>query len=441
VNTLPASPRRTHRLAFATAAVAVLGSFTGSPASLNAQSLAARIQTTPATRVQFEFAGRPGVCGDGQTFLSTGASSYYGQVNVINGVSTQPCAAGPVRVVIDRADGVVTNIETVAGPLHPAAGATDLGTVSGREASDYLVSLATGTDGRASRQAILPAAIADGVDISPALTSVVRDQNRPLDTRRAALSWLARDDGASSGARSVQTSDLLLHIARDNNETQALRRHALSMLGRAGHGAGIPPLIQMVNEDPTSWAGVESLRALAQSGDPRAREFLRKEIRRTDLPDATIAVIARGLGGSDATGQDIDLLRTTFASLSGDRTRSAIMEVVAQRGIASDTQWLLGLARDSQQPAATRRRALDLAARSANGTSQELALYDAMDDATLKETLIRIYARNSDRASVDKLISIAKSDSNYTLRRRAIASLSATQDPRARAALLEISTR
>jgi HEAT repeat protein len=55
--------------------------------------------------------------------------------------------------------------------------------------------------------------------------------------------------------------------------------------------------------------------------------------------------------------------------------------------------------------------------------------------------LIRIYGQSNDRASLDKLISIAKSDSNYTLRRRAIASLSRTQDARAREALQEITTR
>jgi len=437
--TLPTTPLASAAGAIACATL-LAAALACSTVPLDAQSLAARIRATPAPRIQFEFAGRAGVCGDGQAFLSTGGSSYHGQVNIINGVTTEPCTAGPVRVVIDRADGVVTNIETVAGPLHTAEGATDLGTVPGREASDYLMSIATGTDGRASRQAILPAAIAEGVDISPALTTIARDQNRPLDTRRSALSWLARDD-ADSGARTQQTSDLLLHIARDDNETQSLRRSALNMLGRVGHGSGIPALVQIASGDPAAWTTVESLRALAQSGDPRARDFLRKQIRRTDLPDATMAAVVRGISGSEATGQDIELLRTTFASVTGERTRSTIMEAIAQRGTASDTQWLLRIARDAQQPAATRRRALSLAARSTNGSSQMLALYDTMDDATLKEALIRIYAQSNDRASLDKLISIAKNDTNYMLRRRAIASLSTTQDPRARQALLEITTR
>jgi HEAT repeat protein len=433
---------KTHGFLIGAGALALAVSFSGAPGTLGAQSLTSRINSSSATRVQFVFAGRPDVCGDGQAFLSTGGgSSYYGQVNVINGVTSQPCAAGPVRVVIDRADGVVTNIQTVAGPLHTAEGATDLGTVSGREASDYLMSLATNTDGRASRQAILPAAIADGVDITPALVGIARDQNRPSDTRRAALSWLARDDGSDSRAQTAQATDLLLRISRDENETQSLRRSALNMLGRVGHGAGIPSLIQLATDNSAPWIGEESVRALSQSGDPRARDFLRKEVTRTDISDATLAAAVRGLGGNEATGKDIDLLRSSFGTMTSDRARAAVLEVIGQRGTTTDTQWLLGVARNSQMSAEARRRALDLAARSASGRTQTIALYDSMEDPSLKEALIRIYGQSDDRASVDKLISIAKSDSNYMLRRRAIASLSRTQDPRAREALQEITVR
>lgn len=424
------------------AGLVIIAACAASPAPSSAQSLAGRVQAAPTSRVQFEFPAKSGVCGDGQSFLSSGnGSSYYGNVNVVNGVSTQPCSTGPVRVVVDRADAVVTNIETVAGPLHPAEGATDLGTVSGREAVDYLMSIATKTDGRASREAIMPAALADGVDITPTLVAIARDQNRPLDTRRSALSWLARDDATNSDAQAGRATDLLLSIARDDNETQSLRRSALGMLARVGHGAGVPALVRLAADNSSSWTAQESLRALAQSGDPRARDFLRREIARTDLPDAMLIDVIRGLGDTQATGQDIALLRNTFTSTSSDRARSTIMDVIAQRGTATDTKWLLGIARDVNQSVQTRRRAIELAARGTTGSAEALAMYDSMDDPTLKSTLIQIYAQNNDRASLDKLIAIAKTDSNYTLRRRAIESLSRTQDPRARQALVELTTR
>jgi len=335
-----------------------------SPAPASAQSLTSRVNSASTPRVQFEFAAKPGVCGDGLSFLSSGnGSSYYGSINIVDGVATQPCSPGPVRVVVDRADGVITSIETVAGPLHPAGGATDLGTVTAREAVDFLMAIAMKTDGNAGRQAILPAGLADGVDIAPSLTAIARDQNRPIDIRRTALSWLARDDATYSEARTASAADLLVSIARDDNETQALRRTALSLLARVGHGAGVPTLMRLATDNASSWIGQESLRAISQSDDPRARAFLRKELANADLPEAMLIETIRALAGTQATGQDISLLRSTFASSSSERAREAILEIMAQRGTATDIQWLIGVARNASEPVAIRRRAIASLAR------------------------------------------------------------------------------
>ncbi len=416
--------------------VFVAAALVGAPAPcVYAQSLAARVRSAPAGRVQFEFPERAGACGDGESFVSTGDNSFYGNFSIANGVSSRPCTPGPVRVVLDRADGALTGIETNVGPLHPAEGATDLGMIAPREAADYLMSIAGSTEGRASRDAIFPATLAEGVDVSAALLALVRNQDRPLETRRSALSALARGDNPSR-----DVADALVRIARDDNENQSLRQHAFSVLARLPHGAGIPMLEQLANDRTMSWDTEQSLRALAQSGDPRAREFLRKQVQRTDLSDATIAIAIRGLGSTYATGQDIDLLRGMFPKLTGDHSRTAVLEAIARRGTASDAQWLLSVARDPNQPIETRRRALDMASRGGMSNAQMLALYDGVSDPALKESLIRLYGQNGDRAAVDKLISIARTDSNYTLRRRAISSLSRTEDPRARQALQEITT-
>ena len=93
--------------------------------------------------------------------------------------------------------------------------------------------------------------------------------------------------------------------------------------------------------------------------------------------------------------QDIALLRTSFATVPSERARASIMEVIAQHGTAADTQWLLDIARDANQSVDTRRRALDLVAHSTNGATKALALYDTMNDPTLKEALIRIYGQSN----------------------------------------------
>ena len=68
-------------------------------------------------------------------------------------------------------------------------------------------------------------------------------------------------------------------------------------------------------------------------------------------------------------------------------------------------------------------------------------LYDTTTDPQMKEALIAVYAGSSERAAVDKLIAIARSEPASSLRRRAINQLSRSDDPRARQALLEIVER
>ena len=54
--------------------VAVLGVV---PVS-NAQILADRIASASDRSVQFSYKARPGVCGDGRTYISTGPGNFYG---------------------------------------------------------------------------------------------------------------------------------------------------------------------------------------------------------------------------------------------------------------------------------------------------------------------------------------------------------------------------
>jgi hypothetical protein len=66
----------------------------------HAQSLANRVASAAGRSVQFGYPARPGVCGDGRTFISTGGN-FYGS---FTSNASEQCVAGPVRVVADLAD-------------------------------------------------------------------------------------------------------------------------------------------------------------------------------------------------------------------------------------------------------------------------------------------------------------------------------------------------
>jgi hypothetical protein len=421
---------------FARLAVAFLVATTADGSTAIAQSLANRVAVASERSVQFSYPAKAGVCGDGRTYISTGPGNYYGSYSTN---SSDQCVAGPVRVVADLADRNVIALRTYVGGATPVvdAGVTNLGTVTAADATDYLLGVASRADGRVGRDAIFAALIADGGDLSSKLLEIGRDQNRPLETRRAALSGLVRSDAGQLD----KIGAALVQIATNDADAQGVRTAALSVLSRLDHGTGIQPLVQLANGNITSWVGRESMTVLARSGDPRARQFLRATAQRSDLPDEVLASALRGLGREYVTGQDAALLRSIYPRLTGQRSQDAVLASLAELGGSENVQWLTGIVRDEKTAPESRRRALQYLSRAGATTPVLLALYDPTTDQEMRGALIGLYSRISDKAATDKLVWIAKNEQNLSLRRRAISALSRNTDPTIRQALQDIVER
>ena len=291
---------------------------------LAAQSLAQRVANAPDGRVQFSFPVREGACGDGRTYMrlnwSTGSSEYYGNINSNN---MPDCVKGPARVVLEQAARTVIGIRTFVGPLEKPEGVTDLGIVSAKEVSDYLLGLAAKAEGSVSGSAIMPAMIAEGVDNQAALLAIARDQSRARETRRSAITYLSRDGRAPTSA-----AQPLLAIATDETDNQSVRQQALRTLSRLEGGSGIPELIRLAGDRQGGWTAREALSSLAASGDPRSREFLRGVVRRGELPDDAMATAVRSLGQQYATGTDVALIRESWPKLTGQRSQEAALSAI-----------------------------------------------------------------------------------------------------------------
>ena len=419
-----------YRLGIAAVAVALAAS------SALGQTLANRISSAGDRSVQFSYPTRPGVCGDGHSYISMGSGNFYGS---FSSNSADQCQAGPARVVIDLADKNVVALRSFVGPVAATAdpGVTSLGSVTAAEAADYLLGLATRADGRIGHDAIFAALLGENVDATPRLLEIGRDQTRPLETRRAALAGLARTEVPQLD----RIGAALLQIATNENDVQAIRTQALSVLARLDHGAGIQPLVQLAGGNMSSWIGRESMRVLASSGDPRARQFLRSTVQRTDLPDETLAAAIRGLGRNYVTGQDAVMLRSLYPRLTGDRSREAVLASLSELGGTENVQWLTTIVRDDKLPPEARRRALGALSRAGATPASLIALYDPTPDPQLRSSLIGIYAQLSDKAATDKLVWIARNEQNSQLKRRAISALSRSSDPAIRQALQDIVER
>lgn len=413
----------TNRWRFAASALAVF-----SASDVVAQSLAQRVANAPDGRVQFSYPVRDGACGDGRSYVrlnwSTGSNEYYGNINSNN---MPDCVKGPARVVLEQAAKTVIGIRTFVGPLEKPEGVTDLGTVSAKEASDYLLGLAAKAEGSVSGSAIMPAMIADGVDNQGQLLGIARDQSRARETRRQAITYLARD-----GRAPASVSAPLLAIATDETDNQSVRQAALRTLSRLEGGSGIPELVRLASDRSGGWTAREALSSLAASGDPRSREFLRGVVRRGELPDEAMATAVRSLGTQYATAADISLIRESWPKLGGQRAQDAAINAITEFGGAENSKWLLNLAKDPGISANNQRRALQNAVRAGARVSEVIAMYNATMDYQMKEAIINALAPNEDRESQDKLLAIAKSDESITARKRAISALGRSNDPRIR---------
>src|SRR5262245_14692859 len=221
------------------------------------QSLATRIDGAPAGHVQFSFNARPGVCGNGRSYIQTSPGNYNGAYT-LETLRVEACEPGPVRVLLDRANREIIAVQTYVGPSTTLPANTDLGRVPTQLAADYLLELAARSEGRVGRDAIFPATLADSANIVDALVRVARNQALSRETRSSALSYVGR---SSERVQTVPTSvvETLLTVARDETDNLSVRKQALSVLGRLEHGAGVPQLIQLSQQNNSVWLAREAI--------------------------------------------------------------------------------------------------------------------------------------------------------------------------------------
>lgn len=237
------------------------------------QGLPARIAAAPDGTVRMSFVARPAVCGNGRHVIALDcANGHCGQHNIMSdgwrdGDEVEyECEPGPVRVSLTVRMGVVQSLRTYVGGHWVAttgSAVTDLGTVSSREATDFLLELARGTDGRVGEDAILPAILADSVTVWPALLRLARDDRVPRRTRRQAVFWLgqAAGDAATRG---------LTDLVDDRDVDRDLKEQAVFALSQQHTIDAVPALIRIVRTHPDRQVRRKALFWLGESDDPRA---------------------------------------------------------------------------------------------------------------------------------------------------------------------------
>lgn len=244
--------------------------------TLHAQSIADRVARVVSGSVRLSFAARPGICGRGTSIVhgSRGTTTWGSSVQRDVEWDTA-CEPGPVRVVLDLRDHELSALRTyVGGRWRPSGDAvTDLGTVPAAAAAEYLLALVAGASSRVSRDAILPAALADSAVVWPTLLRVARDDGRPRETRRGAVFWLGQMAG---DAATASLADLVGDAALDRE----VRAQAIFALSQLPHGDGVPALIRVARTSRDPELRRRALFWLGESRDPRALDLFEELLRK-----------------------------------------------------------------------------------------------------------------------------------------------------------------
>lgn len=247
--------------------------------------------------------------------------------------------------------------------------------------------------------------------------------------RRKAVFLIAQE--SASG-----TEDILLETARSDPDHE-VREQAVFWLSQVGTDRAVGALDSILRTSKDASLQEKAVFALSQHGSDRAMQALRAYAERPDLSvdlrEKTIFWIGQSGGAENEA-----YLRSLYGRLKEESLREKVLFSVSQAGGAENGRWLLGIAKDVKQPLELRKRALFWAGQGDAPVADLTALYGAMPDREMREQLIFVYSQRDETAAVDKLLDIAKRETDVDLRKKALFWLGQSDDPRAAKALQDI---
>jgi HEAT repeats len=248
------------------AAVVVLTATTAT--AVNAQAIARAVSQVRDGKVRVSFAARPEVCGWGNGISRGGNNSLSWSRNDYSPdvVYDDECTHTPVRLVLGVEDGKIRKVRTYVGGRwrnEETAAVVDAGTVSVKEATDYLLNLAATDEGSAGRDAIVAATLADSVMVWPRLLRIARDDNRPRQTKQQALFWIGQ-------AAADKVSPPEMRDKRRGSDEEEIKKQAVFALSQRRKDESVPALIRVARENRDPEVRKSALFWLGQTGDSRA---------------------------------------------------------------------------------------------------------------------------------------------------------------------------
>lgn len=245
-----------------------------------------------------------------------------------------------------------------------------------------------------------------------------------------------------SQKRGERAETMLLSAARSDPDPE-VREQAVFWLGQSGGPRAAALLDSILRTSTDSKIQVRAIFSLAQMNAASSGPVLRSYAGRSDLNREVRDQAIFWLGQS-GNAENAQFLQELYRRDSDVQLKERILFAVSQmprRSGASYGQWLAGIAANANEPIALRKKAIFWAGQSGAPLGELIQAYDGMPEVEMKEQVIFVLSQRRETEATDKLIAIARSDSNPKLRERAMFWLSQRNDPRVTQLMLEILER
>lgn len=227
--------------------------------------------------------------------------------------------------------------------------------------------------------------------------------------------------------RNDNTEDVLLGAARNDPDAE-VRRQAVFWLSQVSSPRAVQALdsIARLSNDPELQE--KAVFALSQQQDPKATQALRTIAERKDMRREIREKAIFWLGQSNGSGADY--LRGLYDRLDDDELKEKVIFGVSQSRRPEDLGWLLGVARNEKSTIELRKKAIFWCSQGGASAAELGSLYTSLKDRELKEQTIFAISQLKDSGGFDRLLEIAKKDTDPEMRKKALFWLAQSNDPR-----------
>lgn len=265
----------------------------------------------------------------------------------------------------------------------------------------------------------------------PILKKVLaRRDEASLCLRRKAVFLVSQHEGAG-------TEEILLNAARTDPDAE-VRGQAVFWLSQVDSPRATAALdsIAVASKDPEIQE--KAIFALSQQDNAEARQALRHYAERADISEELRAKAVFWLGQSDDP-ENGTFLRGLFGRVKDEDLKERILFSIGQNDEAGASKFLTEVARNQNESLETRKKALFWLGQREETTGADLAsIYGTFADREIKEQLLFVMSQKGDKASLDKLVDIARREPDKELRKKAIFWLGQSNDPRIAEILSEL---